>query len=348
MSRSFRVAAVLLAFVVLGACGSDNNANSAASSSSSKAPASTASSAPPPTKIVVQAGINDPANKSITIDQFMPASITVATGTEVTWTWDGAIEPHSVTFLAPGQQLPPPGDESVFGPVPPAGPYDGTAFVNSGLQPLGPQTPPPFTLTFAKAGTYQYHCVIHPQMVGTVVVVDAGQQADTPQAVADRGAKERQQWIDEGEQAAKTFLATPASSTTNPDGTRTWRVEMGTSTPHTDVLAFQPVLDLRAGDRVTFVNNSAAPHTATFSGSNPPITNPTDPKTAAPAPGPSPVTLDATGFFNSGLVPPDAPPGAGPPEAARSFTFVVPSAGQYGFYCILHLPSGMAGTLKVS
>jgi plastocyanin len=62
---------------------------------------------------------------------------------------------------------------------------------------------------------------------------------------------------------------------------------------------------------VTFANNSMAPHT-------------------------------------DGLLPPNAPPGAGPPEAARSFSFSVPTAGDYQYVCIFHAPSGMAGMIKAA
>jgi plastocyanin len=68
----------------------------------------------------------------------------------------------------------------------------------------------------------------------------------------------------------------------------------------------------------------------------------------AAAPGKSPQTLNATDFFNTGWLPPNAPPGAGPPEAARSFTFTVPAAGTYAYVCILHSPSGMAGTIQAT
>jgi plastocyanin len=335
--------AVVAAVLLFAACSSDSNntASSNASASSSAAPA--------PTTIQVQAGINDPSNKTIAVLQYMPGTVTVPVNTPVNWSWEGAIEPHSVTFLKPGQQLPAPGsDTSLFAPTPPTGPYDGSTFVNSGLFPLAPGPVPPFTMTFSKTGTYEYHCVIHPQMVGKVDVVDAGAKSDTPQEVQDRGNSEKQQWIAEGESAAQHLSNTPATSTTNPDGTKTWTVLMGASTQHTDVLAFSPSPDIKAGDKVTFLNNSSAPHTATFSGNTPQIQNPLDPRTEPPAPGPSPQTLNATDFFNTGELPPNAPPGAGPPEAARSFTFTVPTAGNYSYYCILHVSSGMGSALTVS
>ena len=97
-----------------------------------------------------------------------------------------------------------------------------------------------------------------------------------------------------------------------------------------------------------FVNNSGAPHTASFAGRQQLPQDPTSPQVAAPAPGPSPQTLNATDLFNTGLLPPNAPPGSGPPEPARSFTFVVPTAGTYSYVCILHAPSSMAGSIKVA
>jgi plastocyanin len=221
--------------------------------------------------------------------------------------------------------------------------------VSSGLQPLG--TPAkPFEMSFSKAGTYQYYCVIHPNMVGTLDVVAAGAKADAPADVASRGATERAAGLAEGQAAKKVLLAKPVAPIKNADGSSLWRVEMGVSTAHTDVLAFQPVpLNIKAGDTVTFVNNSGAPHTASFFGTGAiPIQDPTDPKVDPPAPGPSPQTLTVAGFTNTGLLPPNAPPGAGPPESARSFSLKVPGIGTYSYVCILHAPSNMVGTLVAS
>jgi len=51
--------------------------------------------------------------------------------------------------------------------------------------------------------------------------------------------------------------------TRNSDGSTTYNVELGASTAHTDVLAFAPTpKNVKAGDHVTFVNTSSAPHTA--------------------------------------------------------------------------------------
>jgi plastocyanin len=113
------------------------------------------------------------------------------------------------------------------------------------------------------------------------------------------------------------------------------------------VLAFAPLATkIKAADRIVFVNNSGAPHTATFAGRQRLPSDPESPKVMKPAPGPSPQRLNPTTYFNTGWLPPNAPPGAGPPERARSFTFIVPAARTYAYVCVLHVPSGMTGTIR--
>ena len=70
---------------------------------------------------------------------FNPASITVTAGTTITWTNKDAIA-HTVTS-----------NSNAFD--------SGT--VSSGAT---------FSFTFATAGTYAYHCTIHPSMVASVTV----------------------------------------------------------------------------------------------------------------------------------------------------------------------------------
>jgi plastocyanin len=185
-------------------------------------------------------------------------------------------------------------------------------------------------------------------MIGEVEVVDTGEDADTPVEVAERGDDEAAQWLEEGRDAKAAWVAEDVPSTES-GGVTTYEIAMGTSTEHVDVLAFHPVTaEIEAGDKIRFVNRSAAPHTASFFGTGAePIQNPLDPRVNAPAPGPSPQVLSAAGFFNTGLVPPDAPPGA-TPEAARTFEFTVPRAGDYSYVCILHAASQMVGTVNAS
>lgn len=328
------VALPLAAAVLLGACGEDEEEKATTTES----------------RITVQAGMNDVDDPNVAVLEYLPESITVTEGTTVEWQTPGP-EPHSVTFLPNGEQPPAPGTperEALNAPTPPAKPYDGTSLVNSGLVPLGPQKADPFRLAFGKAGDYSYFCSIHPLMTGTVKVVAEGGEADSADEVRSRGRKERDRWLEEGRKAKADLVAKAPRSEPGPGGTTTWYVEMGVTTEHTDILAFAPTpKEVAAGDRVVFVNNSLAPHTATFESPPELLQNPTSPQAMAPAPGPSPQAVAAGVLVNTGFLPPNAPPGAGPPEAARSFTVTFGEPGSYRYVCLLHVPSAMGGELEV-
>ena len=179
----------------------------ACSSSDNSKSASKSKGVVTPEAVTIRAGVSDPAHSQIAVLQFMPAKATVSVGQKVSWSWADTREPHSVTFFPPGQSAPDPGsDTALFAPTPPTGPYDGTTLVNSGLVPQGPQAPPPFEMTFAKAGTYTYHCVIHPQMVGTIVVA-AGDAGEAAAAVTSRGDQEKGQWLAEGNEAFQKMMS---------------------------------------------------------------------------------------------------------------------------------------------
>jgi len=88
---------------------------------------------------------------------FAPPSITVATGNTVTWTNDDNL-PHTVTAL------------------------DGL-FDSGILDPGGA-----FSWTFTDPGSIDYHCQLHPNMQGTVVVAGAPVAAGTSNATTDAPA----------------------------------------------------------------------------------------------------------------------------------------------------------------
>jgi plastocyanin len=85
---------------------------------------------------------------SIVDFEFQPATLTVAQGTTVTWTNNGT-QNHSAT-----------GD---------AGEFD------TGIMAPGQSG----SFTFANAGTFNYHCTVHPFMLGTITVTGAGAAAPT-------------------------------------------------------------------------------------------------------------------------------------------------------------------------
>jgi len=90
------------------------------------------------------------ADVAVTINgfAFMPASITVPVGTRVVWTNQQPQVPHTVTS-------------------------DTAGLFDSGTI----QTGATFAFTFNQVGTFAYHCNIHPNMHGTVVVTAAGTPA---------------------------------------------------------------------------------------------------------------------------------------------------------------------------
>lgn len=140
---------------------------------------------------IVQAGdgpqaSNDRTN-STTSDAFAPYALTIHVGDTVQWI--GGF--HTISFGPEAllKQL----QKNLFVPMPqkngppllvlnakvawPSGgaTYDGTGYVNSGILPLNTppnsKAPPSYKLTFTKAGTYKYYCLVHPGMDATITVM---------------------------------------------------------------------------------------------------------------------------------------------------------------------------------
>ncbi|HXF82560.1 MAG TPA: plastocyanin/azurin family copper-binding protein [bacterium] len=127
------------------------------------------------------------ARVGASIFRFTPAPLRVTVGTTVTWQMADPFEIHTVTFtsgkrpptfelIRPQQQGPP---KVLLNPVAarPSGHrnYDGTGFVNSGIlyPPQAPAgLPKNYSLTFLKAGRYEYWCITHAPygMKGVIIV----------------------------------------------------------------------------------------------------------------------------------------------------------------------------------
>lgn len=90
-------------------------------------------------------GGNPPPEGDITVGNnfFDPATFSVAAGSTVTWAWNSNGLQHTVTF----NDLP----------------------IDSERKSSGT-----FEHTFASAGTFAYHCEVHPTMTGTITVTAAG------------------------------------------------------------------------------------------------------------------------------------------------------------------------------
>lgn len=126
------VLSAFLAFAV--ACGSSSSSPSQPSPTPAPTPAPTPTPGGSSSSVSIPGGASSLGNRA-----FAPDSINVSVGDTVTWTNNDTIE-HTSTS-------------------------DGNAW-NSGVVSPGGR----FSFTFQSAGAFNYHCTIHPDMVGTVVV----------------------------------------------------------------------------------------------------------------------------------------------------------------------------------
>ena len=151
----------------------------------------------PPGEDIIAGATNESTNlDSYDLREFYPATFHAKVGQKVTW-YLSAQPSHTVSFHVPsyvpvitvnkrgivagnpettepqngpgypqanglptGDELPPPVTVD-------AGSYDGSKFLSSGANFGGPMF---YSVTFAKPGTYEYACLLHPRMVGKVVV----------------------------------------------------------------------------------------------------------------------------------------------------------------------------------
>jgi len=324
----------------------------------------------------------------VSINDFSPGRVRVAEGTTVIWTNKGNGEPHTVTYLAgkprPFPIIPQPEDPAgrppmlnpdMFFPTIPNGPWDGTTYVNLSLEGMGQEG----SITFGKAGTYDYLCLYHQPMTGTIEVVPAGSQGITSQADVDRAIAS--QPVDYQAMANQIIAQRSVpDQILAPNGSTLWAVRAGTDVryDHTDILSFLPRdITVNQGDSIGWYIDHPQPHTITFPLADqappdlflaqlpdgtivspetlgpppaPSAAQPTDPSQMprlVVGPGtvevrPSPV-YDGTEYFNSGFVGNfgDASVGAN----TWALTFSTP--GTYQYLCLLHAEEGMTGTITV-
>jgi plastocyanin len=289
---------------------------------------------------------------------YHPRSAEIGVGDRVTWRFDGF---HTVTFLG-GEKFPdiltPEGNQmyanpKVFFPVG-DNTYDGTGYHNSGTPPDakregGVYKPAPFTysLTFPKAGRFQYVCVIHgPGMGGTIIVKDTVSRS--PAAVLQQARREQQATLNAGRAAfARHRPVRQGKSVLVP--------MIGDLKAGYTILRFtrEPLVVSR-GTQVTWaMRDPFEIHTVTFNSGQelPPFVIPQpqsqgppkllfNPKVAAPTPHRS---YDGTGYVNSGILFPSLAPGNVPKRYSLTFT----KAGRYDYWCAVHVVEGMKGTIVV-
>ncbi len=131
----------------------------------------------------VLVGYSQPG-RGVNVDAYFPDHLKVHVGDTVKFV-QNAPEIHTVTFLAPNQKLPdllatfPTLDPQIYYPVAAGDAYDGSGYANSGIMSTDPsyflpgQQVTSFSLTFTKAGSFEYDCIVHGKdMAGWIKVVD--------------------------------------------------------------------------------------------------------------------------------------------------------------------------------
>lgn len=266
--------AVLLAtFILVAACGDDDeqlpsDGTAQESDDEQDEPAEDETPQPPLTLQVRAGAVEGP----IFVRAFMPADIAIRVGDSLTWLAAGG--EHTVSFLGDVEPFPlivpdpaSPADV-VFNPrvvqpqpdpLPPS--FDGSVLYNSGF--FADASP---TLTFPTPGTFAYVCLVHPQMSGTVEVVDDLAAEIATQSELDEQATEAQEgYTAEADQALADALENGPESVEGPNGATTWEVIAGFSTDDADVRSFIPqALEIETGDSVIWVNDAIESHTVTF------------------------------------------------------------------------------------
>ncbi len=314
----------------------------------------------------VKVGGMDTENQ-IDVHAFLPGEITVNAGDAV-W-FEFSLEmpgAHTVTFAsgaeAPTFEIPDPDATPTAGPptlianpevlFPIGGPaYDGTGYVNSGVDFLRTPDMPPFMLTFTEPGRYEYVCALHKLvMKGTVIVQDA--DAELPMDQADYDALAEEQFaavVAAGRSAIEQFA--DAVPTERPDGTTLWEMTAGAGgEAQARVMRFLPdTLEIGVGDTIRWVDRSVGePHTVTFlGGEEAPELNLIEPQPAGP---PKLIfnelvilpqgdgEYDGTGYTNSGFL-------STPITNSDSYEVTFTAAGEFDYLCVIH--EGMKGKVLV-
>ncbi|MEO8285872.1 MAG: plastocyanin/azurin family copper-binding protein [Chloroflexota bacterium] len=313
---------------------------------------------------------------------FYPGTVTLNEGDSIVWKFNSGNEPHTVTFLGPVKDpgapvIPDPAATTPVGAPPklllnpvhvnPAGgtTYDGTELTNSGIAAADIPGPKEYKLTFTKAGSYDYLCMLHATilpdgtlagMVGKVVVQAAGSALPmTPDQVAAEGASQITSDSDRAKSLEPAMAAMAKPDEKMADGTTMHHVMVGNMDMQRNLeyQRFVPAeLHINVGDTVNYsLGMAPAFHTVTM-GDEPdlftiepqqqgPPKLVLNPAVAFPTGG---NVHTGTGYYNSGvLAGPNDPPEAGIKDYMLTFT----KAGRYEYLCVPHYSLGMSATIIV-
>lgn len=306
---------------------------------------------------------------------FLPNEIWIHAGDSITWTWQSD-EIHTLTFLTVGQPLPFNFAAGCPGFSSSPATFDGSACVTTPPMVIG-QT---FTVSFPKAGSYKFECLVHLVMSGTVHVLDLGQPLPHTQKFYDlQAAKQRTALLTDIDQKMKMDMSAGDDGETVNVFPRTAHVTAGVGEINATPGGYQTAsqvrfingsLTIHVGETVEWSNHDPLePHTITFGfGNTDPadIFDPTpnvtiDPDGALHAIITLPTDQVSSGFLEQPLEDePGVPqnPIVNPNNPATDISNVALSnpsrfratfthTGVYNYKCLLHDNVGMVGKIIV-
>ncbi|NQW22555.1 MAG: SMP-30/gluconolactonase/LRE family protein [SAR202 cluster bacterium] len=373
MKRPLILISALVALVLLiAACGGDTTPEPAESAAMEVVVTPTPLPAAGAREVTILAGGGE---DTVLLNAFLARDITVRAGDTVTWNLGHPDEVHTVSFLSGGARIPDvipveggaPTDLQLNPavafptrfPGTPVESYDGTGIINSGMMsnaPGGPDAPPNnvMSVVMTTEGTYDYVCLLHPQMIGTVTVVadNAANVESQAEIDARAGAEEAalRAQID-GVRAAGAMIRSEAG----PNGTTTWHVQVGPAGFDSQLELYEFLasdLTIQEGDSVVFSSAAPSIHTVTFHPGQPQpefvipdFSQPGPPVLKANPLGAFPVKpsgeFDGTGYWNSGIMSAVGGPGG------TAFTMTFSKAGSYDYICAIHQTLGMEANITV-
>lgn len=257
----------------------------------------------------------------VTVMRYYPQTITINEGDSITWTVEG--DAHTISFLS-GSPVPDPFSAQAQQPAGGKS-YGGAGFVSSGIIEPGNT----FTLTFTKAGTFTYNCLIHPGMTATVVVQPGGAAYPHKQSFYNQEHLTGKSGdISRGLAVLNTVEANLPVQ--NSDGSLIYSVTAGIGNGTESAMRFFPQVQIiKEGDSITWSNKDPMmPHTVSFPGSDGNI-----PESFTPA---GDTSYDGSVFTSSGILMPN-----------RTYTLKFTKQGRYSYECLLHDQIGMRGTVIV-
>jgi len=309
---------------------------------------------------------------AVQVIAFLPNEMWIHKDDTITWSFPTP-EPHSVTFLTPGQ-VRPTFTVGCPGTTPDGGDFNNSTCVNSGrITMVGTS----YKVKFPKPGNYRLVCLVHANMTATIHVLDPLLQLPHDQAFYDtEGAKQARALLMDHDGAPRRIREDGHGESDNASFHEHHHMVIvatgeAVSTPGginsvTLMRCMQPSITIHAGETVEWNSLDVSGHTVTF-GVEPQNTTPQAPPSVnvfADADGARHAIIYSTSdSVHSGFIaqagherggiaqapPPTAPLIAPPlpagPVTRFRVTFVNP--GVYPYICAFHDQLGMKGEVIV-